>query len=220
MKATKTIPIVMTYPSNPVADGIVASLERPGGNVTGISGLASGLGGKWLELVKETVPEVKRVAVLWGGRSGKESQEWKDVETAARALRIELQAVEVRGPSDLADAFKSATTGGAEAFVMLPHIIGFPREIAELAIKSRLPGIFWRRDFAASGGLMAYGANLEEQARRAAYFVDKILKGAKPGELPIEQPMNFELAINIKTAKDLGITIPARVLAWADVVFR
>lgn len=220
MKATKTIPIVMTYPSDPVADGIVASLERPGGNVTGISGLASGLGGKWLELVKETVPEVKRVAVLWGRGSGKESPEWKDVEVAARALRVELQALEVRDRGDFAGAFKSATTGRADAFIMLPHIIGFSREIGELAIKSRLPGIFWRRDFAAAGGLMAYGANPNEQSRRAAYFVDKILKGAKAAELPVEQPKNFELVINLKTAKELGITIPPRVLTWADTVFR
>ena len=220
MKATKTIPIVMTYPSDPVAGGIVASLERPGGNVTGVTGLASGLGGKWLELVKETVPEVKRVAVLWSRGSGNEVPEWKDVEATARALRVELQSLEVRDRGDLAGAFKSAITGRADAFIVLPYIFGIPREIAELALKNRLPGIFWRRDFAAAGGLMAYGANPYEQSRRAAYFVDKILKGAKPAELPLELPKNFELVINLKSAKELGLTIPPRVLAWADDVFR
>jgi len=220
MKATKTIPIVMTYPSDPVAGGIVASLERPGGNVTGVTGLASGLGGKWLELLKETVPEVKRVAVLWSYKSGNEVPEWKHVEATARALRVELQSLEVRDQGDFAGAFKSATTGRADAFIMVPHIIGFPREIGELALKNRLPGIFWRRDFAAAGGLMAYGADPYEQSRRAAYFVDKILKGAKTAELPVEQPKNFELVINLKTAKELGIAIPPRVLAWADAVFR
>jgi len=214
MKATKTIPIVMTYPSDPVTGGIVASLERPGGNVTGVSGLASGLGGKWLELVNETVPEVKRVAVLWSRALGNETSEWKDVEVAARALRVELQPLEVRGPFDLAGAFRSATTGRADAFIVLSLIRGgTPRNFAELALKSRLPGIFFRRDFAAVGGLMAYGANPDEQARRAAYFVDKILKGAKAAELPVEQPKNFELVINLKTAKELGITVPPRVLA-------
>lgn len=220
MKATKTIPIVMTYPSDAVAGGIVASLERPGANVTGVTGLASGLAGKWLELVKEAVPEVKRVAVLWSAGTGNEVPEWKDIETTAHALRVELQSLEVHERGDLTGAFKSATTGRADAFVVLPHIFGNSREIAELAIKNRLPGIFWRRDFAAAGGLMAYGANPYEQSRRAAYFVDKILKGAKPAELPVEVSKNFELVINLKSAKELGLSIPPRVLAWADDVFR
>jgi putative ABC transport system substrate-binding protein len=242
MTRSKTIPIVMRYVGDPVAAGIVASMERPGGNVTGIGGMAAGLGGKWLELLKETVPTISRVGVLYTRPSEQESPMMKELEVAARSLRIELQpaAVSLAGPvsifgyrlppgtvntglgPDVGGAFKWATRGQTDAFIMLPGAAfeNNLRYIADLAINRRLPGIFWRADFAAAGGLMAYGANRNEQSRRSAYFVDKILKGAKPGELPVERPKNFELVINLKTAKEIGITIPPGVLAWADRVIR
>jgi putative ABC transport system substrate-binding protein len=226
MSATKTIPIVMASTGDPVASGMVASLERPRGNVTGVSGLPTGLGGKMLELLKDTVPGVSRVAVLWNEGPEKIAPAWKamrkGVEVAARSLGVELQALEVRRPGDLAGAFRAATTGRADAFIALPGVdlAANGREIAELALKSRLPGIFWRADFAEAGGLIAYGLNRFEQSRRAAYFVDKILRGAKPAELPVETPMRFELVINLKTAKEIGITIPPSVLAWADRVIK
>jgi len=250
MSRSKTIPIVMSYVGDPVAAGVVASRERPGGNVTGIGGMAAGLGGKWLELLRETVPTISRVGVLWSRFAEQESPMMKELEVAARSLRIELQLAEVAGSSGscgncfgprstgdphstgddnrlrldyaVGGAFRWATRGQANAFIMLP---GAPFEanlhyIAGLALNRRLPGIFWRADFAESGGLMAYGANRNEQSRRAAYFVDKLLKGAKPAELPVERPKNFELAINLQTAKELGITIPSRMLTWADKVFK
>ena len=220
MSATKTIPIVMTAVGDPVTSGIVASLERPGGNVTGVSGVATGMGGKMLELVKETVPGVSRVAVLSNPQDTAATR--KELEVAARSLGVELQPLEVRPQDDFVAAFRSVTLRPAEAFIVLPvaGMGGNRREIAEIALKSRLPGIFWREDYAEAGGLMAYGINRTEQSRRAAYFVDKILRGAKPGELPVERPMQFVLVINLKTAKELGITIPPRVLAWADRVIR
>lgn len=221
MSATKTIPIVITFAGDPVQPGFVVSLERPGGNVTGVSGLANELGGKWLELIKETIPGASRVAVL-GYRGLENTRTLKRVEVAAQSLRIELQSLEVKTQGELEGAFRSASTGRADAFVMLPNLL-FGRnlgEIAYLALKSRLPGIFWRADFADAGGLMAYGANQNEQFRRAAYVVDKIVKGAKPAELPVELPKNFEMVINLKTAREIGVTIPPRVLAWADRVIR
>jgi putative ABC transport system substrate-binding protein len=230
MDATKTIPIVMTYPGDPVASRVVASLERPGGNVTGVSGSARGLGGKMLELLKEMVPEVRRVAVFWNpgpeNTRIENSRLWKGAEVAARSLRVELQPVEAPPRGDLTAAFRSANSWQAEAFIVLPGIVpgivGSPnlRNTARFALESRLPGISWRADFAEAGGLIAYGGNRLEQSRRAAYFVDKILRGAKPGELPVETTMRFELIINLKTAKELGITIPPRVLAWADRVIK
>ena len=230
MRATKTIPIVMTYPGNPVASGVVANLERPGGNVTGVIGLAPGLGGKMLELVKETIPGARRVAVFWNSGSENTRIEntriWKGMEAAARSLRVELQPVEAPPRGDLTAAFRSANSWQADAFIVLPGIVpGIVvspnlREIATIALKSRLPGISWRADFAEAGGLIAYGGNRLEQSRRAAYFVDKILRGAKPAELPVELSRTFELIINLKTAEEIGITIPPRVLAWADRVIR
>lgn len=224
MKATKTIPIVMTFPGDPVLLGFVRTLERPGGNVTGVSGLTTDLGGKWLELIKETIPNTKRVAVFWNRKAEETFPVWKSVDSAARSLGVDLQWLEVRGQSDIARRFRSAVWDGAEAFVVLPGFAGDRnlQEIAALGLKNRLPGIFWRTDLALDemGGLMAYGANRLEQSRRAAYVVDKILKGAKPAELPVELPKSFELVINLKTAKELGITVPPRVLAWADRVIK
>jgi putative tryptophan/tyrosine transport system substrate-binding protein len=221
MRATKTTPIVMTFPSDPVSEGIVGSLERPGGNVTGVSGLVKELGGKWLELLKEAIPSVRRVAVLWNPRSEDGFPTWKGVELAARSLQVDLTWMEVRNQRDVARAFRPATHWGrVDAFIVLPGGIFFATmpQIVELALKSRLPGISWRGDFADAGGLMAYGANRLEQARRAAYVVDKILKGAKPSDLPVERPTQFELVINLKTARALDLVVPLTLQAIADEV--
>lgn len=224
MKATNTIPIVMNTLADPVLLGFVASLERPGGNVTGVSGLNLELGGKWLELVKETVPSAKRVAVFWNMRAEIQFPIWKSVELAARSLGVDLQWLQVRNSGDVARGFTSAVRERAAAFVALPGFgVGSNLQgIAELGLKNRLPGIFWRTDLNLEqwGVLMAYGANRLEQSRRAAYVVDKILKGAKPAELPVELAKSFELVINLKAAKELGITVPPRVLAWADKVIK
>ena len=223
MKATKTIPIVMTFPGDPVLLGFVASLERPGGNVTGVSGLTLELGGKWLELVKETVPSARRVAVLWNRNAENQFPTWKSVELAARSLKVDIEWVQEEGPRITPRRFGWAIRGKADAYIVLPvGSAGFNQEITEMALRNGLPGMFWRtdQDWQRTGGLMAYGANRFEQSRRAAYFVDKILKGAKPAELPVESPRKFELVINLKTATEIGITIPPRVLAWADRVIK
>ena len=222
MKATKTIPIVMTVPDDPVLLGLVASLERPGGNVTGVSGLTPELGGKWLELVKETIPNARRVAVLWNQGAEYHFPTWKSMEIAARSLKVDIEWVEVRGPRDIARRFGPVISGKPDAFIVLPGFGYLRREIVELGLKNRVPGMFWRTelDLEQMGDLMTYGANRAEQSRRTAYFVDKILKGAKPAELPVELPKSFELVINLKTAKEIGITIPPRVLAWADRVIK
>lgn len=222
MKATKTIPIVMTFPGDPVLLGFVASLERPGGNVTGVSGLTAELGGKWLELVKETIPSARRVAVLWNQSAEYHFPTWKSMELAARSLKIDVEWVEVRGPRDIRRRFGPLISGKPDAFIVLPGFSYLGREIVELGLKHRVPGMFWRTDLDLEqmGGLMAYGANRAEQSRRAAYFVDKILKGAKPAELPVELPKSFELVINLKAAREIGITIAPRMLAWADRVIK
>ena len=219
---TKTIPIVMAYLGDPVTAGIVKSLEQPGGNVTGISGLATGLGGKWLELLKQAVPEVGRVGVVYTPESERQSPMLKELEIVARSLRIELQRGMVGSNSGVSAAFTSATRGQSDGLIVLPGLeveenLGY---IADLALKRRIPGIFWGAEFVEAGGLMSYGANPVEGSRRAAYFVDKILKGAKPAELAIEVPKKFELVVNLKTAKEIGITVPSRVLAWADKVIK
>jgi putative ABC transport system substrate-binding protein len=233
--ATRTIPIVMVYLGDPVAVGIVASRERPGGNVTGVSGMATELGGKWLELLKETVPGISRVAVLWSAGFEMEPT-MKGMQATARSLGVELQSAQVkayaaplgfgywRGPGSrsIGGAFNWATRGQVGAFILLPSsILGENLDyIADLGLKKRLPGIFWREDFAEAGGLMAYGASQTEQFRRAAFAVDKILKGAKPAELPVELPTQFKLVINLKTAKEIGVTIPPDMLMFADRVIK
>jgi putative ABC transport system substrate-binding protein len=224
--ATKTIPIVATFRDDPVRLGQVASLERPGGNVTGVSGLTLELGGKWLELVKETIPSVKRVAVFWNRIAEEKFPLWRSLDSAARSLGVELQWLHAGegGYGWLNENLRKAEWRQADAFIVLP---GFSsarnvKDIADYGLRNRLPGIFWRSDLDLDqiGGLMAYGANRYEQSRRAAYVVDKILKGAKPAELPVELPKSFELVINRKVANELGITIPPQMLAWADHVFR
>jgi putative tryptophan/tyrosine transport system substrate-binding protein len=226
--ATRTIPIVMTYPGDPVAVGIVASRERPGGNVTGMSGMTTELGGKWLELLKETVPAIKRVAVLWS-RGFVMGPTMKGMEVTARSLEIELEPAEVKFfkppfglvTGSIGAAFNWATRQ-AGAFILLPSsILGQNLSyVAELGLKRRIPGIFWRAEFAEVGGLMSYGASQTEQFRRAGFVVDKILKGAKPAELPVELPTKFELVINLKTAKEIGVAIQPEVLMFADRIIK
>ena len=227
MRSTKTIPVVIALQSDPVLHGFVASLERPGGNVTGVTGLTPELGGKWLEVVKDTIPNTKRVAVLWNRNAEEKLPTWKSLEIAARSLRVDVEWLEVRSSRDIERNFRSAIWGKADAFIVLP---GFPggdsmdnlRAIATLGRKNHLPGIFWRTDFDLDelGGLMAYGASRGEQSRRAAYVVDKILRGTKPAQLPLELPKNFEFVVNLKIARELGITIPLHMLAWTDRVIK
>ena len=222
-QATKTIPIVFAAAIDPVADGLVTSLAQPGGNVTGLSGLIPDLVGKRLEQLKQAVPGVSRVAVLWlpgalGERTDKDMLTGADV--AARALGIQLQFVEARGPADFDRAFSEMTRARADALTVLPSSMFSieRRRLVDLAAKNRLPAVYERREFVDAGGLMSYGPDFADLFRRAATYVDKILKGAKPGDLPIEQPTKFELVINLKTAKALGLTIPQSLLQRADQV--
>ena len=214
--ATSTIPIVMVANDyDPIVLGLIASYARPGGNVTGVSSLHSELVGKQLELLKEAVPGVSRVAVLWDSFS---RRHLKKLEDAARLLKIELLPVEAEAPDDLEAAFKEAARGGASGLVVLfsPAFYVQQSRIAKLAVSSRLATIYEEKDYVEAGGFMSYHANYADTFGRAAYFVDRILKGAKPAELPVEQPARFELAINLKTAKALGLTIPPSIRARAD----
>jgi putative ABC transport system substrate-binding protein len=223
-QATRTIPIVFAA-GDPVGSGLVTSLARPGGNVTGLSNLSAELVGKRLELLKQAVPGVSRVAVLrhpvaLGERTAKDMLKAADV--AARALGVQPQFIEGRGPDEFARAFSDMTSARAGALTLLPSAM-FLREhrrLVDLAAKNRLPAVYTSREFVDAGGLMSYGANQPDLFRRAATYVDKILKGAKPGDLPVEQPTKFELVINLKTAKALGLTIPQSVLARADEVIQ
>ena len=222
-QATRTIPIVFASGGDPVTDGLVTSLARPGGNVTGLSGLSPELVGKWLELLTQAVPGVSRVAGLWHpGAVGERTEKdmLKRAEAAARALGVRIQVVEARGPEDFDRAFSDMTRARAGALTVLGSAMFFGerRRLVDLAAKHRLPALYTSRDFVDAGGLMAYGPNLADSFRRAAIFVDKILKGAKPAALPVEQPTKFELVINMKTAKALGLTIPPSLLGRADHV--
>jgi len=219
-KATRAIPIVMASGGDPVAGGLVESLARPGGNVTGLSQMTTEMAGKRLELLKEIVPKLSRVAVLWDPQIAGSTLTWKEIQLAARQLGIQLQSLEVRSPNDFDQAFADATRAraGALFITQAPVITTNLKRIAGLAAKSRLPTIFHLSEFADAGGLVAYGADRADMYRRAATFVDKILKGAKPGDLPVELPTKFELVVNMKTAKVLGITIPQSVLFRADRV--
>jgi putative ABC transport system substrate-binding protein len=222
-KATSIIPIVMVNGGDAVGSGLVASLARPGGNVTGMATLRPELSGKRLELLKETVAELSRVAFFASTGSGDHSQILKEIDLAAKPLGMKVQHIDLRSPKDFESAFHAATKGRAEAvLVQLPGPILTPRhkDIAELAVKSRLPVMYERTESVEVGGLMSYGVNSTERYRRAAYYVDKILKGAKPADLPVEQPSKFELIINLKAAKQIGLTIPPNVLARADKVIR
>ncbi len=222
-EATKTIPIVMTQDNDPVGNGFVASLARPGGNITGLSSLAAELSGKRLELLKEIVPTLSRVTILGTPVAQSYAQSLKETQLAAAALKLQLQYVDVLGPTDIEPAFRAAGKGRAEALLMLlggPVLNTHGRQIIDLATKSKLPAIYERPSDVEAGGLMAYSANTDDLGRRAAIYVDKILKGAKPADLPVEQPSKFEFAVNLKTAKHIGLTIPPNVLARADRVIR
>ena len=219
--ATVTIPIVITNDDDPVANGFVASLARPGGNITGLSTLSPETYGKQLELLKEIVPRLSRVAVLGASTEPGQAQALRATERAARTLRVQLQYLDVRGPDDFETAFRAARTGRADAVLMLSSAaFSLRRELVDLAIKNRLPVMHFRSRFVTDGGLMSYGASITDMDRRAATYVDRILKGAKPADLPIEQPTKFELIINLKAAKQIGLTIPPSVLARADEVIQ
>jgi len=218
--ATKAIPIVMAAPGDPVALGLVESLARPGGNITGLSQISPELVGKRLELLKGLVPKLSRVAVLWNPPSKISAISWKEIQLPARELGLQLHSMEVRSASDFDKAFEDATRARAGALAVMPDPLfgGNLKRIADLAAKNRLPSIYHISEFADSGGLVTYGPDRSDMFRRAATYVDKILKGAKPGDLPIEQPTKFELVVNMKTAKALGIEIPQSVLVRADRV--
>jgi putative tryptophan/tyrosine transport system substrate-binding protein len=221
--ATRTIPIVFFGAvSDPVEAGLVDSLARPGGNITGFTTISAVLVGKRLELLKETVPKLSRVAVLWNPKGQGAEQAWKDSQLAARELGLQLHSMEVSSADKNEGAFKEATKARSTALSVTQHTLASSNQkrIADLAAKNRLPAMYYRGDFVASGGLMSYGADQDESYRRTAVFVDKILKGAKPADLPVEQPVKFEFIINLKAAKQIGLTIPPNVLARADRVIR
>ena len=221
-EATSTIPVVMATSGDPVGAGLVASLARPGGNVTGLSVMAPDMTGKRLQLLKEAVPEVSRVAILYDPASLAAVLLVKEAQVAARTLRLTVHPLEVRTPDELGPAFDAMTRERAQALLALgdPFTMTHQRRILDLAAKRRLPVISQFRDFADGGGLMSYGPDRLDMFRRAATFVDKILKGAKPADLPVEQPTKFELVVNLKTAKALGLTIPQSILIRADHVIQ
>jgi len=218
--ATRTIPIVMSVVIDPLGSGLVSSLARPAGNVTGLSNMASDLVGKQFEVLKQAVPEISRVALLWNSANPGSAPQLREAEAAARALGVRLQTLEARVPQEIDSAFAAMTRERAGALVVLADaiLLNQRKQIAELAAMKRLPSASAMGEYAEAGGLIAYSANFLDLERRAATFVDKILKGAKPGDLPIEQPTKFDLVINLKTAKALGLTIPPALLLRADQV--
>jgi putative ABC transport system substrate-binding protein len=221
-EATSTIPIVMTQDPDPVRNGFVASLARPGGNITGLSNFVSELSGKRLELLKETVPKLARVAVFGTSTSPGNSQALRDTELAAGALAVTLQYLDVRGSKDIEAAFRAASKEQAQAFLGLggPVLASNRAQIVELSLKARLPTIYWRSDIVEAGGVMSYATSITDLDRRAATYVDTVLKGVKPADLPVEQPTKFDFIINLRTAKQIGLTIPPNVLARADRVIK
>jgi putative ABC transport system substrate-binding protein len=220
--ATETIPIVMATIADPLRSGLVASLAHPGRNVTGLTLLAQDLDGKRLELLKEAVPTLARVAVLLNAANPGSVHSLSDTQKAAQTLGLQLQILQVRGPDEFEGAFAAATTEHADGLIQLSDAMLFQNRarLVDLAAKHRLPAIYEVKGFAEVGGLMSYGPNIPDQYRRAATYVDKILKGAKPADLPVEQPMKFELVINLKTAQALGLTIPPMLLFQADEIIR
>jgi putative ABC transport system substrate-binding protein len=221
-EATGTIPIVMAMDTDPVGSGFVTSLARPGGNITGVSTLAPEISGKQLELLKEIIPKLSRLAVFGISTRAGNAQSLKDTELAAEAFGVQVQYLDILGPKDIETAFRGATKGRTDAVLLLasPVLHAHRPQVANLAAKNRLPAIYPWIEFVEEGGLMSYGVSFIDLFRRAAIYVDKILKGAKPADLPIEQPTKFELVINLKTAKQIGVTIPPNVLARADRVIR
>src|SRR5215475_2704458 len=221
-EATSTIPIVMTFDDDPVGSGFVASLARPGGNITGLSTLAPEISGKQLELLKEIVPRLFRVAAFGTSTRQGTAQALKEMELAAGASAVKLQYLDIEDPKNIETAFRAASKGRADAVLLLqsPVFNSQRAQIADLARKSRLPAVYPRREFVEDGGLMSYGVSISHLDRRAATYVDKILKGAKPADLPVEQPTQFEFIVNLKAAKQIGLTIPPNVLARADRVIK
>jgi putative tryptophan/tyrosine transport system substrate-binding protein len=219
-RATTTIPIVMALAGDPLGSGLVVSLAHPGGNVTGLSMMAPDLAGKSLQMLRELVPSVSRVAVLWNAANPYPALVFKQTQIASLDLGIQIQSLEVRGPNDFDRAFEAAIQQRAEALVTVgdPLTVDYRKQITEFANKSRLPAIYATKDFVAVGGLMSYGAQIHDLFPRVAKYVDKILKGEKPADMPVEQPTKFELVINLKTAKAFGITVPPSLLARADEV--
>jgi putative tryptophan/tyrosine transport system substrate-binding protein len=220
--ATSTIPIVFLSVTDPVAAGLVDSLARPGGNITGFTQIGAVLAGKRLELLKETVPKLSRVAVLWNPENPGNVQQWKEIQLPARELGLQLHSMEVSSADKYEGAFKEATKARSAALAVTLDLLANSNQkrITELATKNRLPAIYPRGDYVASGGLMSYGPDQAERFRRVASMVDKILKGRKPADIPVEQPTKFELVINLKAAKQIGLTIPPNVLARADKVIK
>ena len=218
MQSTKTIPIVMAVSGDPVAAGLINSLARPGGNITGLTNISPQLAGKRLELLKEAVPRVSNVAAL----GSPDQQDWKEFALAAQQIRIRLKALRVESAHQFDELFNIARRDRANGLIVLPSsLTNLHREqIVSLAVKNRLPAMYGVKGYVTVGGLMSYGPNLADLHGRAAYYVDKILKGAKPGDLPVDQPKKFEFVINLKTAKQIGLTIPPNVLARADRVIR
>jgi len=222
-RETQTIPIVMVNSTDPVGSGFVASLARPGGNVTGLSNISPELSGKRLELLREAVPGLSRVAFLWNPDVRGNVLDYKETESAARSLRLQLQSVEVSRTEDFDRAFSAVTNQRAQALVLpAGNPVGFSNrgQIASFAQRNRLPSMYPVKEYVDAGGLMSYGPSLSDMYRRAAIYVDKILKGAKPADLPVQQPTKFELVINFKTAKALGLTIPQSLLRRADQVIQ
>ena len=221
-EATVTIPIVMGFDNDPVGSGFVASLARPGGNITGLSTLSPEISGKQLELLKEIVPKLARVAVFGNSSAPGNAQALKEIELAAGAFGVKLQYLEVLDAKEIETAFGTARKGRADALLVLPSPINLSarRQIVDHAAKSQLPAIYWAPEFVEAGGLMAYSVSFTDLFRRAATYVDKILKGRNPPDLPVEQPTKFEFIINLKTAKQIGLTIPPNVLARADKVIK
>jgi putative ABC transport system substrate-binding protein len=221
-KTTTTIPIIMFNVSDPVADGLVDSLARPGGNITGFSIISGVLAGKRLELLKEAIPKLARVAVLWDPKNRGSSGQWKESQLVARELRLQLHSMEISSPDKLEDAFREAVKArsGALTVTQNPILTSNRSRFVELAAKHRLPAMYSQGDFVESGGLMSYGADQTESYRRVAVMVDKILKGTKPADIPVEQPTKFEFVINLKAAKQIGLTIPPDLLVRAQRVIK
>ena len=220
--ATSTIPIVMSFDNDPVGNGYAASLARPGGNITGLSTLAPEISGKQLELLKEIFPTLSRVAVFGNSIQPGNPQALKETELAAKAFKVQLHYQDVRDPTNIETAFREASKGRAGAVLVLGNVVvtSHPKQFVELAAKSRLPAIYWSPEFVEAGGLMTYSVSITDLFRRAATYVDKILKGRTPADLPVEQPMKFEFIINLKAAKQIGLTVPPNVLVRADRVIR
>ena len=221
-QATRTIPVIAVPMGDPVASGFVARLARPGGNITGFSNQAEELAGKWLELLNEAAPKVSRICVLAVSKTLAHYTFWTEIQVAAKALKIKVDREEIAGPEAIEQAFASLIKGHAQGVIVLPHAVTFAHrtQIVNLAATNQLPGMYSDRLYAEVGGFMSYGTHLADLHQRAAAYVDKILKGTKPAELPVIQPKKFDLVINLNTAKQIGLTIPPNVLARADRVIR